>query len=76
MLVMKYVQFLFLSVFFYGTALLTYELLQLIPGIILSSWSIGCTIFGAEGTVASVWILRKTERKMAQFFPAGPAGSK
>ncbi len=60
----RYLQFIFLAVLFYGTAMLSYDLVQLIPGVIISSWSIGCTIFGTEGAIASWGIIRSTERKI------------
>ena len=64
MLLIKCIQFIFLAVFFYGTALLSYELLQLIPSLPISPWSIGCTIFGGEGIIASIFIIRSTESKI------------
>ena len=61
---LKYLQFLFLAVFFYGTAMLSYDFVQLIEGVFISPWSIGCTVFGGEGVIASYMIMRSTERKL------------
>lgn len=44
--------------------MLSYEGVQMIPGVIFSPWSIGCTIFGVEGVVASFLITRSTEKKV------------
>jgi hypothetical protein len=44
--------------------MLSYDLIQLIPGNIISAWSIGCTIFGLEGAIASFLIMRSTEKKI------------
>ncbi len=63
----RYIQFIFLAVLFYGTAMLSYDLVQLLPDpIVISAWSIGCTIFGAEGAIASYIMIRATERKIAK----------
>ena len=60
----KYLQLIFLSVLFFGVAMLCYDLIQLIPGVVISTWSIGCKIFGAEGIIASFLIIRSTEKKI------------
>ncbi len=60
----RYIQFIFLAVLFYGTAMLGYDVVKIIPGVVISSWSIGCTIFGAEGAIASYFIIHSTERKI------------
>jgi len=44
--------------------MLSYDLIQQIPGVIISAWSIGCSIFGAEGAIASFLIMRSTEKKI------------
>ena len=44
--------------------MLSYDLVQLIPDNIISPWSIGCSIFGAEGVIASFLIMRATEKKI------------
>ena len=62
--VIKYLQFIFLSILFYGIAMLCYDLIQLIPDVEISPWSIGCTIFGGEGAIASYFIMRSTEKKI------------
>jgi len=61
---MKYLQFIFLSILFYGTAMLCYDLIQIVPDIEISAWSIGCTVFGGEGAIASYFIMRSTEKKI------------
>lgn len=60
----KYLQFIFLAVLFYGLAMLSYDLLKMIPAVPISAWSIGCSVFGAEGVIASVLIIRSTEKKI------------
>ncbi len=73
----RYLQFIFLAVLFYGTAMLSYDLVKLIPDVSISSWSIGCTIFGAEGAIASYFIIRSTERKIEKFLKeAAQAGGR
>jgi len=64
----KYLQLVFFSVLFYGVAMLSYEGVQMIPGIAFSPWSIGCTIFGVEGILASFLIVRSTEKKIEKLF--------
>lgn len=61
---MKYLQFLFLAILFYGTAMLSYDLVGIIPDVLISAWSIGCTVFGGEGALASYFIMRSTEKKI------------
>lgn len=67
----KYLQFIFLSVLFYGTAMLSYDLIKLVPGIEISAWSIGCTIFGGEGAIVSYFIIRSTEKKIKKLIKQG-----
>ncbi len=67
-IVIKYLQFIFLSILFYGTAMLSYDLIQIIPDIEISAWSIGCTVFGAEGAIASYFIIRSAEKKIEKLF--------
>jgi len=69
--IVKYLQFIFLSILFYGTAMLTYDLIQLIPGIEISAWSIGCTVFGGEGAIMSYFITRSTEKKIEKLIKEG-----
>ncbi|HDZ19131.1 hypothetical protein LCGC14_2943770 [marine sediment metagenome] len=69
--IVKYLQFIFLSILFYGTAMLTYDLVQLIPGIEISAWSIGCTVFGGEGAIMSYFITRSTEKKIEKLIKEG-----
>ncbi len=63
----KYLQFLFLAIFFYGTAMLSYDLIQLIENVVISPWSIGCTIFGGEGVIASFLLIRSTDKRIEKF---------
>ncbi len=74
----RYIQFIFLAVLFYGTAMLSYDLVKLLPApIIISAWSIGCTIFGGEGAIASYIMVRSTERKIAKLLKeAAQAGGR
>ena len=60
----RYLQLVFFSVLFFGIAMLCYDLIQLIPSVAISPWSIGCSIFGVEGLIASFLIIRSTERKI------------
>ncbi|MHA2007099.1 MAG: hypothetical protein ACXABO_08260 [Promethearchaeota archaeon] len=69
--VIKYLQFLFLAVLFYGTAMLSYDLVQLIPGLQITAWSIGCTVFGGEGVIVSYFIIRSTEKKIEKILKKG-----
>jgi hypothetical protein len=69
--IVKYLQFIFLSILFYGTAMLTYDLIQLIPDIEISAWSIGCTVFGGEGALMSYFIIRSTEKKIEKLLKEG-----
>lgn len=48
--------------------MLSYDLIQIIPDIEISAWSIGCTVFGAEGAIASYFIIRSAEKKIAKLF--------
>ncbi|MHA1265572.1 MAG: hypothetical protein ACTSRS_10085 [Candidatus Helarchaeota archaeon] len=61
---LKYIQFIFLSVLFFGVAMLSYDLSLLIEDIVISPWSIGCSIFGLEGVIATSLIMRATEKKI------------
>ena len=70
-IVVKYIQFIFLAVLFYGTAMLTYDLVQIIPDIQISAWSIGCTVFGGEGAIVSYFIIRSTEKKIDKIIQKG-----
>jgi hypothetical protein len=70
-IVVKYVQFIFLAILFYGTAMLTYDLIQIIPDIQISAWSIGCTVFGGEGAIVSYFIIRSTEKKIDKIIQKG-----
>ncbi len=73
----RYIQFIFLAVLFYGTAMLSYDVVKIIPGVVISSWSIGCTVFGAEGAIASYFIIRSTERKIEKLLKeAAQAGGR
>ncbi|MFX0029847.1 MAG: hypothetical protein ACFE8B_11595 [Candidatus Hermodarchaeota archaeon] len=69
--VVKYLQFVFLAVLFYGTAMLTYDLVQIIPDVQISAWSIGCTVFGGEGAIVSYFIIRSTEKKIDKIIREG-----
>ena len=69
--VIKYLQFIFLGILFYGTAMLTYDVIQIIPDIQISAWSIGLTVFGGEGTIASYFIIRSTEKKIDKIIEKG-----
>ena len=69
--VVKYIQFVFLAVLFYGTAMLTYDLVQIIPDVQISAWAIGCTVFGGEGAIVSYFIIRSTERKIEKIIKEG-----
>lgn len=62
--VVKYIQFIFLAILIYGIAMLSFDLVQIIPDIQISAWSIGCTVFGGEGAVVSYFITRSTEKKI------------
>ena len=70
-IVVKYIQFIFLAVLFYGTAMLTDDLVQIIPDIQISAWSIGCTVFGGEGAIVSYFIIRSTEKKIDKIIQKG-----
>ncbi|MHA1931292.1 MAG: hypothetical protein ACW96X_02065 [Promethearchaeota archaeon] len=69
--VVKYIQFIFLAVLFYGTAMLSYDLVQIIPGVQISAWSVGCTVFGGEGAIVSFFIIRSTEKKIDKIIQKG-----
>ena len=69
--VVKYIQFIFLAILFYGTAMLTYDLVQIIPDVVISAWAIGCTVFGGEGVVVSYLIIRSTEKKIDKIINKG-----
>ena len=69
--VVKYIQFIFLAVLFYGTAMLSYDLVQIIPDVQISAWSIGCTVFGGEGAIMSYFIIRSTEKKIDKIIQKG-----
>jgi hypothetical protein len=69
--VIKYIQFVFLAVLFYGTAMVTYDLIQLIPNVQISAWAIGCTVFGGEGVIVSYLIIRSTEKKIEKIIQKG-----
>ena len=69
--VVKYLQFVFLAVLFYGTAMLTYDLVLIIPDVQISAWSIGCTVFGGEGAIVSYFIIRSTEKKIEKIIREG-----
>lgn len=69
--VVKYIQFVFFAVLFYGTAMLTYDLVQIIPDVQISAWSIGCTVFGGEGAIVSYFIIRSTEKKIERIIKEG-----
>ncbi len=63
-IVIKYLQFIFPLILFYGKTMLCYDLIQIIPYIEISVWIIGCTVFGGEGAIASYFIIRATEKKI------------
>lgn len=69
--VIKYIQFIFLAILLYGIAMLSYELFQLIPNLQISAWSIGCSVFGAEGVIVSYYIIRTTEKKIEKIIKEG-----
>lgn len=69
--VVKYIQFIFLAVLLYGTAMLSYDLVQIIPDVQISAWSIGCTVFGGEGAIVSYFIIRSTEKKIDKIIQKG-----
>ncbi|NVM46163.1 MAG: hypothetical protein HWN79_14700 [Candidatus Lokiarchaeota archaeon] len=69
--VIKYLQFVFLAILLYGTAMLSYDIVQIIPDIQISAWSIGCTVFGGEGAIVSYFIIRSTEKKIAKIIKEG-----
>lgn len=69
--VVKYIQFIFLAVLFYGTAMLSYDLVQIIPDVQISAWSIGCSVFGGEGAIVSYFIIRSTEKKIDKIIQKG-----
>ncbi|MFX1324227.1 MAG: hypothetical protein ACFE8N_04675 [Promethearchaeota archaeon] len=70
-IVVKYIQFIFLAILFYGTAMLSYDLVQIIPNVQISAWSIGCTVFGGEGAIVSYLIIRSTEKKIEKIRKEG-----
>ncbi|MFW9785619.1 MAG: hypothetical protein ACFFFB_25270 [Candidatus Heimdallarchaeota archaeon] len=70
-IVVKYIQFIFLAILFYGTAMLSYDLVQIIPNVQISAWSIGCTVFGGEGAIVSYLIIRSTEKKIEKISKEG-----
>jgi len=49
---------------FYGIAMLGNDLVKLIPGVPISAWSIGCSVFGAEGVIASFLLIRSMDKKI------------
>ncbi|MFX0059031.1 MAG: hypothetical protein ACFE85_07100 [Candidatus Hodarchaeota archaeon] len=67
----KYLQFIFLAILFYGIAMLSYDLVKLIPDVAISAWSIGCTVFGGEGAIVSYFIIRSTEKKIEKLVKKG-----
>lgn len=69
--VVKYIQFIFLAILLYGTAMLSYDLVQIIPDVQISAWSIGCTVFGGEGAIVSYLIIRSTEKKIEKILKEG-----
>ena len=69
--VVKYLQFVFLAILLYGTAMLSYDLVQIIPNVQISAWSIGITVFGGEGAIVSYFIIRSTEKKINKIINAG-----
>lgn len=60
----RYMQFIFLAIMFYGVAMLSYDLVRLIPGMPISNWSIGCSVFGAEGVIATFLLVRSMDKKI------------
>ena len=69
--VVKYLQFVFLAILLYGTAMLSYDLVQIIPDVQISAWSIGCTVFGGEGAIVSYFMIRSTEKKIDKIIQKG-----
>ncbi|MHA1914640.1 MAG: hypothetical protein ACW986_07170 [Promethearchaeota archaeon] len=69
--VVKYLQFVFLAILLYGTAMLSFDIVQIIPNVQISAWSIGITVFGGEGAIVSYFIIRSTEKKIDKIINAG-----
>jgi hypothetical protein len=51
--------------------MLSYDLVQIIPGVQISAWSVGCTVFGGEGAIVSFFIIRSTEKKIDKIIQKG-----
>lgn len=69
--VVKYLQFIFLAILLYGTAMLSYDLVQIIIDVPISAWSIGSTVFGGEGAIVSYLLIRSTEKKIDKIIKKG-----
>ncbi len=39
----------------------------MIPGVEISNWAVGCSVFGTEGVITSFLIIRSMERKIEKF---------
>jgi hypothetical protein len=51
--------------------MLTYDIVLIIPDVQISAWSIGMTVFGGEGAIASYFIIRSTEKKIEKIIQKG-----
>jgi hypothetical protein len=69
--VVKYLQFVFIAILLYGTAMLSFDIVQIIPNVQISAWSIGITVFGGEGAIVSYFIIRSTEKKISRIINVG-----
>jgi hypothetical protein len=61
--VAKAIQFLFLAIFAFGVAWSISDLAGAFE-IPITAWALGCTIFGAEGVLASEYLVRKLEKEI------------
>ena len=61
--VAKAVQFLFLAIFAFGVAWSISDLAGAFA-IPITAWALGCTVFGAEGVLASEYLVRKLEKEL------------
>ena len=61
--VAKAVQFLFLAIFAFGVAWSISDLAEAFE-IPITAWALGCTVFGAEGVLASEYLVRRLEKEL------------
>ena len=57
-------QFLFLAIFAFGVAWSISDL-AIYFELPITGWALGCTVFGAEGVLASEFLVRRLEARLA-----------